>query len=437
MGKGGALPWGKKFAFDRHRFAAITTGHIVIMGRKTWDSLPTKPLEGRMNVVVSRAEGGFDATGCFVSSSLESAFARFRNEGRRLFLIGGAELYSQAFELGLVKKVYRTVIHDSYPDCDAFFPKVEYQTSSVVKFDLTLDDNTRVSFFEEEIAPHPEREYLNLVSEIIQRGIPCPDRTGTGTFRVFGRTMRFSLENDTLPLLTSKYVAWNSVAHELLWFISGSTDNKKLTDKCVTIWSQNARDHKAKNLDIKEGDLGPIYGFQWRHFGAEYKGCETEHGGIDQISALVQRIKKDPFSRRHILSAWNPSQIDQMALPPCHVLSQFLVDGEKNLTCVLYQRSGDMGLGVPFNIASYSLLTHLIAHCCGLNARELVHDIGDAHVYKDHIVALTEQLNNPLHPFPKLRIHCAPKDLDKYEVEDFSVNDYRYTRLRNKMAMSI
>lgn len=437
IGKRGGLPWGKKFAFDRHRFAAITMGHVVVMGRKTWESLPSKPLEGRLNVVVTSRGSGFEATGCLVCSTLEAAVSKFSGEGKRLFLIGGAELYNKAFELGFVRKVYRTVIHDSYPDCDAFFPKVDYPVVSCVKFDLTLDDNTQVSFFEEDVAPHPEREYLNIVSDIIQRGMPCSDRTGTGTFRLFGRSMRFSLENNKLPLLTSKCVSWSSVANELLWFISGSTDNNALLNKGVAIWSENARDHKAKNLDIAEGDLGPTYGFQWRHFGAEYKSCDTHHGGVDQIANLIKGLKKDPLSRRHILSAWNPAQIDQMALPPCHVLCQFLVDAESNLTCILYQRSGDMGLGVPFNIASYSLLTHLIAHCCNLKARELVHHLGDAHVYKNHVLALSEQLNNQLYPFPFLDIHCEPKALDDYEMQDFSVRNYRFTKLGHKMVMSL
>jgi dihydrofolate reductase / thymidylate synthase len=432
MGKDGKLPWGSRFAFDRERFAAITMGHIVVMGRRTWESLPKRPLPGRINVVVSSSAVG--VTGALVCASLKDVLGLFGRDGRRIFLIGGVGLFMEAFDHGLVTKVFRTVVHEGFPDCDVFYPNFDYATQGrVTHFDVWAEEGVKLSFYEETLAPHPERQYLDLVAKILDEGTPCADRTGTGTIRLAGQSMRFSLVGRRLPLLTSKFVSWKSVAEELKWFLSGSTDNKKLRSG---IWRMNAEDHKRKHPEIEEGDLGPIYGHQWRHFGAKYSGIRDDYGGVDQIARLVKGLKENPNSRRHILTAWNPEQVDEAALPPCHVLAQFVVDG-KNLTCILYQRSGDMGLGVPFNIASYAIFTHLLAYTCGYRAFELVHHIGDAHIYKNHVTALQEQLTNPLYRFPEFVIHGGPKEIDCYSVEDFCVVDYRYTHLKAKMVMSL
>ncbi|KAI7686435.1 hypothetical protein SSS_09079 [Sarcoptes scabiei] len=243
---------------------------------------------------------------------------------------------------------------------------------------------------------HDEHEYLDLIKLVLEKGIEKKDRTGVGTISCFGTQSRYSLRDQTLPLLTTKRVFYRGIIEELLWFIRGSTDSKELSKKNVKIWDANGSREFLDSLgfnDREEGDLGPVYGFQWRHFGAEYvdKNADYEGQGVDQLSKLIETIKTNPNDRRMILCAWNAKDLSQMALPPCHCLVQFYV-GNDELSCQLYQRSGDIGLGVPFNIASYALLTHIIAHVCQLKAGEFVHTIGDAHIYRNHIDALKEQV---------------------------------------------
>ncbi|KAK2914382.1 hypothetical protein QQF64_029555 [Cirrhinus molitorella] len=272
-----------------------------------------------------------------------------------------------------------------------------------------------------------ERGYLNLVEFILQNGARKGDRTGTGVISVFGTQARYSLR-DQFPLLTTKRVFWKGILEELLWFIKGSTNAKELSEKGVRIWDANgSRDFLDKNgfTDREEGDLGPVYGFQWRHFGAEYKDMHTDYSGqgVDQLQKVIDTIKSNPEDRRIIMCAWNPKDLPLMALPPCHALCQFYVsDGE--LSCQLYQRSGDIGLGVPFNIASYALLTYMIAHITGLKPGDFVHTLGDAHIYTNHIEPLKEQIQREPRPFPKLRIKRKVERIDDFLAEDFEIYDY-------------
>lgn len=285
-----------------------------------------------------------------------------------------------------------------------------------------------------------EYEYINLVKKILKEGKFKPDRTGTGTLSIFGAQMRFNIRDDTLPLVTTKRVFWRGVAKELLWFIRGSTNSKELSADGVHIWDANgAKDFLEKNGlgHREEGDLGPVYGFQWRHYGAEYKDCKTDYKGqgIDQLNNLIERIKNNPNDRRLILSAWNPKDILKMALPPCHCLAQFYVnDGE--LSCQLYQRSADVGIGVPFNIASYSLLTHMIAHVTGLKTGDFVHTLGDAHIYQDHVEALTEQTQKKPREFPKLKFTRDVKTIDDFRMDDFELIGYNpHAHIPMKMSV--
>jgi thymidylate synthase len=272
---------------------------------------------------------------------------------------------------------------------------------------------------------HPEYQYLNLLKEIMEKGEVRSDRTGTGTKSLFGVTMRYDLSNDTIPVMTTKRVHWKSVVEELLWFIRGSTNEKELSAAGVKIWSANGSrsflDQRGF-YDREEGDLGPVYGFQWRHFGAKYTNCHADYTGqgVDQLKQVMDLIKTDPSSRRIILCAWNPADMNDMALPPCHCFVQFYVTSDKKLKCMMTQRSADMGLGVPFNVASYSLLTHMIAKACDLTAGEFVHCIGDAHVYLNHIEPLTEQVKRVPRPFPKLKI---AKDLTSVKLEELTFED--------------
>lgn len=252
--------------------------------------------------------------------------------------------------------------------------------------------------------------------------------------------MRFDLRDNTFPLLTTKRVFWRGVAEELIWFIHGDTNAKTLQDKNIHIWDGNSTREfldKCGFTDREEGDLGPVYGFQWRHIGAEYKTCKDDYTGqgIDQLNEVITRIKTNPNDRRIIMTAWNPIDIPKMALPPCHCLVQFYVaNGE--LSCQMYQRSADMGLGVPFNIASYALLTYMIAHVTGLKPGDFVHTLGDAHVYLNHVEPLKEQLQREPRPFPKLYIKRKVERIEDFVFEDFEVKDYNpHPKINMEMAV--
>jgi len=238
--------------------------------------------------------------------------------------------------------------------------------------------------------------------------------------------MRFDLRQG-FPLLTTKKMPWKTILRELLWFIQGSTDNKLLQEKKVHIWDGNSSKEflKSRGLDTyEEGDLGPIYGFQWRHFGAEYIDHKTDYSdkGVDQLQWIIDEIKADPTSRRLLMSAWNPVDLHKMALPPCHVMVQFNIEGEY-IDAQLYQRSGDMFLGVPFNIASYSFLLHIVGQLTGYTPRYLIHIIGDTHIYEKHIEAVHEQLQRVPSQFPQLRIKTL-ENIDSIQESDFKFENY-------------
>jgi len=275
---------------------------------------------------------------------------------------------------------------------------------------------------------HEEHQYLNLVREIIDSGKQKSDRTGVGTLSVFGRQLRFNLRDDVFPLLTTKRVFWRGVVEELLWFIRGSTNAKELSDRGVHIWDGNGSREYLDRYgfdDREEGDLGPVYGFQWRHSGADYVDMHADYTGqgVDQLQEVIEKIKSSPNDRRLVVCAWNPKDIGKMALPPCHALIQFYVsDGE--LSSMMYQRSADMGLGVPFNIASYALLTRMVAHVTGLQPGEFIHNLGDAHVYRNHITQLREQLTRAPRAFPALTIRRQVSSIDDFRPDDFELSGY-------------
>ena len=251
------------------------------------------------------------------------------------------------------------------------------------------------------------KQYLDLLQYVLDHGTERQDRTGTGTVGVFGYQMRFDL-GEGFPCLTTKKLHLRSIIHELLWFLRGDTNIKYLKDNGVSIWDEWADEN---------GDLGPVYGSQWRSW-------PDGHGGtIDQISNVVREIKMNPYSRRLMVTAWNPAEIQDMALPPCHCLFQFYVDNDR-LSCQLYQRSADIFLGVPFNIASYALLTMMMAQVCGLESGEFVHTFGDAHIYKNHLDQVRLQLTRDPRPLPTMRINPEVKDIFGFKYEDFKLEGY-------------
>lgn len=282
---------------------------------------------------------------------------------------------------------------------------------------------------------------MDLVREVIEHGEERKDRTGTGTLSLFGRMCRYNLKDGIMPLMTTKRVYWKGVAEELLWFIRGCTDAKELSKKGVKIWDANGSREELDKRGLvhrEEGDLGPVYGFQWRHFGAKYQSCHTDYTGqgVDQLQRVMKQLCEEPESRRIIMSAWNPVDEPDMALPPCHAFVQFYVTSKKELNCMMTQRSADLGLGVPFNVASYALLTHLLAAACNLTPGQLVHSIGDAHVYKDHVSPLLQQLTREPRPFPILKLNKAITSLDDVTFDDLEIIGYEsHAPIQMKMAV--
>jgi dihydrofolate reductase/thymidylate synthase len=498
IGINGALPW--KLKGDMKYFKNITSTvdstfssnsqNAVVMGRKTWESIPKKfrPLPNRLNVVLSRSAD--IRTKCSIpeevlcANSFDAALdqlAPLRASGKvaQVFAIGGASIYDAALKSGFCDTVYITRV-ETDAECDVFFPELskdEYNlastserkeesgigytfekfsrnanssstsssnssTSGETKSDTTTTTTTTTTTSTSSTSEprHEEYQYLDLIRNIIDNGDVRMDRTGTGTRSVFGATMRFSLRDGVMPLLTTKRTFWRGVAEELLWFVSGSTNAKELQDKGIKIWDGNGSREYLDSIgltDREEMDLGPVYGFQWRHFGAEYGTMHDDYTGkgVDQVAKLIHTIKTNPSDRRMIISAWNPAAFHLMALPPCHMFAQFYVaNGE--LSCQMYQRSADMGLGVPFNIASYSLLTYMIAEVCGLKTGDFVHVIGDAHVYMNHVDPLKEQLKREPREFPKFRFKRKVTDIDDFKYEDFELTGYKpHKRIAMKMSV--
>jgi thymidylate synthase len=251
------------------------------------------------------------------------------------------------------------------------------------------------------------KQYLELLDHVLEKGVKKQDRTGTGTLSVFGYQMRFGLQ-ESFPVLTTKKLHLRSIIHELLWFISGGTNIEYLRDNGVKIWNEWAD---------SDGNLGPVYGYQWRSWPSA-DGRKT-----DQLAGVIENIKSNPDSRRLIVSAWNVGELDSMALPPCHLLFQFYVS-EGKLSCQLYQRSCDIFLGVPFNIASYSLLTMMVAQVTGLEPGEFIHTLGDAHIYLNHLEQVKLQLGRKPYPLPQMEINPGVKDIDLFRYEDFTLKNY-------------
>jgi len=480
IGFEGGLPW-KRLSGDMKYFKELTSTtkseslrNAVVMGRKTWESIPAKfrPLPSRLNVILTRDPASHpelvESEDVLVCNSLDQALARINGDHKdnveQTFIIGGGQIYKQAAGMTELEKIYLTRVKTEF-ECDThfvfnsdLFKEIhcsEIKSSNGIDYEFVTLERTagdkadvpssapaipHVPIAERENPEHEEWQYLDMIRDIIQRGVARGDRTGTGTLAIFGTTMRFNLRDDIFPLLTTKRVFWRGLAEELLWFVKGCTNANELAEKKIHIWDGNGSREFLDSrgfTDREVGDLGPVYGFQWRHFGAQYKDMHTDYTGqgVDQLKTVIELIKNNPTSRRILLSAWNPADLGKMALPPCHMFCQFFVaNGE--LSCQMYQRSADMGLGVPFNIASYSLLTRMIAQVCGLKAGEFVHVIGDCHVYSNHVEPLKEQLVRQPYPFPTLKINPDVTDIDGFKYSDFTIEGYKcHKKIAMKMAV--
>jgi dihydrofolate reductase / thymidylate synthase len=444
-------------------FKDTTLHSVVIMGYNTFLSLNKQPLRDRVCIVINRSDEIIE--GITFVSSFENALLEAGKYFplKKIFVIGGAKIYKQAILDTKCRYIYKSEISNKVGDVDGgvfdggvfdggvfdggvfdcFFEdekKYGFTEKCVVK-EEDEENNFKISYFKISKENKEEKQYLSLIKDIIQTRPDRIDRTGVGVKSIFGYRMEFSLTNNSFPLITTKKTFYRGVVEELLWMLRGETNVEILKQKGIHIWDGNAsREFLDKQglFDLKEGDLGPVYGFQWRFWGQEYSGCDTRSKeGVDQIAEIISLLQTNPTSRRIILSAWNVSDLKKMALPPCHILAQFYVDEDDGLECQVCQRSADVALGVPFNIASYSLLTIILAHLTNLKPKRLIYVTGDTHIYQNHIEPLKIQIERSPNPFPLLFItDTNVTDIKDLSFESFTLIDYQsHAKIEMEMAI--
>lgn len=473
-----------KIKEDHQFFKNITTTlptNIVLMGRKTFESIPGGRLKNRINFVLTN-----DVTlHCKLPKNLINlnlnhvyymnlnTFYKFygNNVYSNVFVIGGSNIYNTFLKLNQLTKLYITHVErvdgkmikfEENQEPDTFMDNFSYKykligySSTFTKCDQETEYKARTLYYIRNTNAFDmfynkgEFQYLNLMDKILKDGNERSDRTGTGTVSLFGTSMRFDI-SQSIPLLTTKKVPFKTIVKELLWMCRGDTDAKILQKQGVHIWDANSSREFLDNRNLQhyqEGVLGPIYGWNWRHFSADYstsfadisKTDRFQLGGFDQLASVEHLLKTDPFSRRIIISAWNPSQLDQMALPPCHLLIQFYVTEENNqkyLSCQFYMRSSD-ALAWTWNVCGYSVLTYILAKRCEMLPKEIVYTAGDTHIYKNHIEAVKTQLTRTPRPFPKLKLDDSiiHKDWAYMTSDDIEVIGY-FPDTPIKMDMAI
>ncbi len=430
-----SLPW-KRVNEDMKWFKDCTTlgdgKNAIIMGKNTFASMCHKPLKDRVNIIISKTMSaqGILPNGIFVATHLNTAINKAKEAGcKHIFVIGGISLIEEAFNHPELEQVFITTIDNEYESKD--FIKFNYKLpeSMYLRDMINLGNNHYVKIYSKEKINTDESKYIDLVKDVLVNGESRDDRTGVGTISVFGRHFTMDISN-SFPLLTTKRVFWRGVAEELLFFISGKTDTKILEAKGVNIWKGNTSreflDKRGLN-NLQEGEYGKSYGYQWRHFGDK----------VDQLQELIDGIKNDPYSRRHYMTAWNPLELNNIPLPACHLSCQFYVSPKTNkLSCQVYMRSCDIFLGLPFNIASYALLTYMICHLTNLQPEKLSFCLGDAHIYKNHIEQCKEMINRDLKHLPTLKIKREVKDIDSFNFEDFEIVGYNpHPTIKAEMAV--
>lgn len=451
--------------------------NAVIMGRLTWESLPEKsqPLPGRLNVILSRTSENLtdlkkhESQSILVRNNLSSVIIelQLRSNIEQIFIIGGGQIYQQALQLNDIDKIYITQVESNLTSehCEnnhqiIYGPYLGSQYSPISSGQIKTSQgkiycknnkyestflNYRFMIFQNTLKissqkKHPEYQYLDLLKEVITKGHRRETRNAF-TYSIFGHRMEFDLSQQIIPILTTKRVAIKTAIKELLWFISGDTSNETLQKNGVHIWDGNSSREYLDSLGMtarKEGDLGPVYGFQWRHSGAKYVDFQSDYRGqgVDQLQQAVDMLKENPFSRRNIVCAWNPSDLSEMALPPCHLMFQWYVEENNRLSLQMYQRSGDSFLGVPFNIASYSMLIHMVAWVTGLTPGRFIHIIGDFHAYEEHLEAIQEQLEREPYPFPTVHFKRPISNINDFNLEDIEIKDYQcHKTIKAKMVV--
>lgn len=444
IGKDGKLPW--DIPEDLANFAKVTRNKTVIFGKNTYLSIPEdkRPLKNRKNIVVSTSHRDNKLTVMNISDCEAYIEA---NPSEEIFICGGEELYKHYAKKA--EYIYATIIEKEY-DCDKYFKISNFDEFIIDTYSMQKVYNGlkfRYITYRRSSIIHQENIYLDLVKDVMNNGNYVLDRTNIGCYSVFGRQLRFDISK-SIPLLTSKFVSWQLTIKELLFFLRGQTDTKLLEDQGVYIWSKNTtREFLDKQglSHYREKDMGKMYGFNWRHYNAEYKGCDDNYDGkgYDQLENVLINLKKDPFSRRHVFTAFNPADASEGVLYCCHsCFVQLHVTEDNNkqkyLSIMMTQRSADTFLGLPYNIASYAILCHIIGKMCGYKPKELVISIGDCHIYSNHMEQCRIQLNKYLYPFPVIEISDSVKD-KKFEdivLDDFKMVGYLHNeKIQAEMAV--
>jgi len=456
----GTIPWHgtAEGRLDMKWFRAMTRDVAVIMGRKTWDSIG-RPLPGRINIVMTRADppspdltAAAESSGIIITHTLDEALREAQNQGKRAMVIGGAEIYALALAHPCMGTLLVNELDQDY-GCEVKFPLLDrhewvsemiHSEEFGVKLEMKLTNKS-------------EESYLALLREL-RDAPPRPNRTAVPTRGVFHRVLSFPLsrgdmsktgaggaEQRVMPLITTKKMNFAAIYHELIWFLRGSTTTEYLRANGVHIWDGNStRDFLDSRglVRYKEGEVGPIYGYQWRRWGRKYDRATRRDGlpgdgtWYDQLAIAIHALREDPSSRRMLVSAWNPSQLGEMALPPCHYSFQFHCDFDSDvrpsrLNCLVNMRSADVGLGVPFNIASYALLTHMISHIVGIPAGTLAISMADCHIYESHIAAIDRQLQRAPRQYPTLRFGDRAQEYG--EIDDFARGEIDDVIIENYM----
>lgn len=455
------LPW-TKIKSDLEHFKNITTGNgnnAVIMGRKTFESLPCTYLPNRLNIVITRdselLNSKNELSNLVFTTSLQSALdiAIYKN-CEDAFVIGGITLIQEALSRSELKKIYITKISEDLltVNSEDELQKIEYKLSdNFIQESCRVENfnNCKVEYYcyssHTKVSNNFEQHYLNLLKHVLENGKERTDRTNIGTISIFGNFFKLNVENE-FPLLTTKKMFWKGIVEELLFFISGSSDTKILEQKGVNIWKKNtSREFLDKyNLtQYSEGELGAGYGYQWRHFGKKYiplnqrenNKVDDEYQGVDQLQNAINLIKNNPESRRIMVNSWNPRDLDKVCLPPCHYNYQFYVEDGNKLSILVNMRSVDLFLGLPFNITSYTLLLYIVAHLCNLIPYEVSFSLGDSHIYLNHLEQVKLQLTREVKNAPKLKIVRNVRSIDDFKFEDFELINYEcYGYIKADMA---
>lgn len=452
----GTIPW--KNTADLLSFSQKTTGNVVIMGRKTWDGLPKKPLPRRLNVVITSSVTKEFPKDVIVFHSIDEcviamnskynqhtpeAWRNALEEEKEFFIIGGNTLYSYALRRHLVRKMYITK-ENNFSECDVLFSEPlpsfrdtlgwkEIINDDVKKTRKQIQERNFSSNYQEyelDLKNHEEESFLQLLQTVLEEGESRMDRTMVGTKSIFAPPqLEFDLTNNSFPLLTTRVLPLRMIFEELMWFLRGQTDVGILEEKKVMVWSPNTTREFLDQRGLTEyqvGDMGPSYSFQFRHFGAKYVDCKTDYTGqgYDQLMEVIRLLKEEPTSRRILISLWNPSDLNKMSLPPCGMLYQFYVDSEGGLSTKVTQRSSDVSLAGGWNIASGALLTYLLAKVCGLFPRKLIWSPGDVHIYNNQLEAIPIQLEREPRLFPKLFVKDV-EDITTFEFTDICLINYQ------------